>query len=473
MATTHVFDQTSVGVTIGEERVVPLAFGAIPPQFVGRIDQIISADHATPVANLDEALDIALGKPIGQSRLQGFIEPHHKIALIVSDKARKIPREKIIDAVHREIPHVPYSQFTIIIANGTHVPSKPEELGLLEDFIKRYKWVSHNSTDYRQLKYIGRTPWKMRRFFLSILPGEIKKSWEERSQGFSSWWNALKRFNKSEIKQLFVVLLPVRLFLFFLSGLGMPILLNRAIFDADWIISIGQIQPHYFAGYSGGIKNIFPGVAAKFSIAFNHFMKVHKTAKIGNLEGNIIRDDLETVAKLLHNITILNIVGGPGGKIYGAVSGDPILAHRTGTKICKNANIGKFKSRSDIVVVSAGEPMGRSIYQLCKALVPASFVVKAGGTIICTGSCRDGIGGSALVVNQIIYRNGIKQYLPRGVTLRLVSDANPRIVDKTFLKPSPSIVAALEDAFSIYGNDATLSVIPEAAHIMVMQVNTH
>lgn len=452
---------------------IPLGYGEIPHRFINKVDQIICADHATPIQNLDEALDLALEEPIGQLRLQEFIEPHHKIVIVVSDKARKLPRENMIEAIHRELPHIPHSQITIIIANGTHNPSKPQELGLSDEFIKRYRWISHDSKDLKQLRYIGRSPWKMKGFFLKILPGEIKKTWIGKSQSITNWLIALKKRDSNELIQLSLLSLPIKLLLLFFSGVGIPIFLNKAIFNVDWIISIGQIQPHYFAGFSGGIKNVFPGLGAKFSIAFNHFMKIHPTAKIGNVEKNIVRDDLETVAKLLPKITILNIVGGPGGKIYGAVAGDPIAAHRVGAKICREANIGEFKRKSDIVVVSASEPMGKSIYQLAKALVPASFVVKKGGTIICTGTCCEGVGGSYLIINQIIYRNGIKQYLPLGVTLKLVSEASTHVVEKTFLRPVPSLDAALEEAFALYGADASLTVIPEAAQLMVIQKNSY
>ena len=106
MVTTNALEKTFEGGKAGEERSIPLGYGKIPHRFVDKVDQIISADHTLPVQNLDETLDISLEEPIGQLRLQEFIEPHHKIAIIVSDRSRKLPRERMIEAIHREILRV-------------------------------------------------------------------------------------------------------------------------------------------------------------------------------------------------------------------------------------------------------------------------------------------------------------------------------------------------------------------------------
>ncbi|MFC2075287.1 lactate racemase domain-containing protein [Bdellovibrionota bacterium] len=450
-----------------------LGYGEIPSKYLSRISEVIRPQLGPEVTSLSDTLDEALMGPVGQLRLQDFIEPHHKIAVVVSDKARRIPRKEMLDALHRELPHAPYSQFKMVIANGTHEPSKPEELELPQEVIDRYEWVSHKATRWRDLRLLGKTPLKLKQFFLKILIPEIKKTWEDRKRSIKRWWEAIRTGDINEIKNLLLFLLPVRLAIFFTSGLGMPLFVNKAILKADWIVCLGQIQPHYFVGFSGGIKSIFPGVAAKFSIAFNHFMKIHNTARIGRTEGNIVREDLESTTKFLKNITILNVVSGPKGKIFGAVSGDPILAHREGVKTCKQVALGPFKNRADIVVVSAGNPMGKSMYQFAKALVPAGMVVKPGGTIICSGSCKDGIGGSRLILNHIVFRNGIQNYLPPNTKIRLVSEAQKEEVKKTYFSYDPSLDVALEKAFEKHGSNAKFTVIPEAAYLFVSQEATH
>lgn len=451
-----------------EERL-SLAFGEIPVEFISRVSQEITLNHPNCIQDLPAELDQALQEPVGQLRMQDFLEAHHKISVIVSDKARKIPRLEMLDALHRELPHIPLSQFTIVIANGTHKPSKPEELGLPDEVIKRYKWVSPDSNNIKELVRVGRAPIKMKKFFWSVIGSEFKKSWEHKGESARNWLSALFKFNFDDLKAHLLGLLPVRLTLFFVTSCGVPIAINKTVVESDWVIALGQIKPHYFCGFTGGIKSVFPGVAAKYSIAFNHFMKIHTTATIGKVDGNIVRDDLESLTKHLPKITILNIVRGGDGKLHAAVSGDPILAHREGVRHCREFTTATFKVRSDIVVVSAGEPMGKSIFQLAKALVPACSVVKPGGTIIATGTCRDGIGGSTLIVNQVIFRNGIKNYLPKGVKIKLVSEAVATEVNKTFFSHSPSVQSALEEAFDNHGEDAHLSVIPEAGSIMVLQ----
>ena len=425
------------------------------------------------IEDLNPALDNALDNPIGQLRLQDFIEPHHRVAVVMSDKARRLPRKEMIDALHRELPHLPHNHFTMVIANGTHPPSDPDELGIPQEVIQRYEWVSHCSTDWKSLTYVGRTRSKFKKFFYQILKQEITKSWQGRGNAIESWFKAIAAFNFHEMKDLFAVLLPVRLVIFFLSSIGMPVFLNKAAVQADWIITLGHIQPHYFCGFSGGIKGVFPGVASKLSVAFNHFMKVHPSARIGKTDGNIVREDLETVAKLVPKITIFNVVGGQDGKIVGIISGDAVVAHREGVKIARDACQGNYENRTDIVVVSAAPPLGASIYQIAKALVPAGFLVKPGGTIICTGPCREGLGGSTLILNQIIFRNGIKNYLPNGVTIRLVSEISDDVVKRSFMKPASSLSKALDEAYDLHGPSATLSIIPNASHLLVYSEKTH
>jgi len=450
-----------------------LSYGSIPEKFIPKITQSLIPKTTAAIEDLPAALDKALEEPTGQLRLQDFLESNYKIAVVISDKTRRLPRLEMIEALHRELPHIPFEQFTFVIANGTHKPCRPDELGLPKEVIDRYRWVSHNAIRWRDLRYIGRTPWKMGRFYKQIFKGEFKKSWRDRKIAVKNWVEAVSTFNLRMIRELALMLLPVRLGGFFLSGLGMPIFLNKEMLKADWIISIGQIQPHYFCGFSGGIKNIFPGVAAKASIAFNHFMKIHPTARLGSLQNNIVRDDLETVARLMPNITILNVVGGRDRKVHGVVAGDPILAHRKGSDISREGTLCKIKERTDIVVVSASNPLGKSIYQFVKACAPAGRAVKPGGTIIATASCSDGIGGDILVINQIMFRNGVRNYLPNNVEIRLVSGAEESEVRKTFFSPSPSIGRALEEAIAKHGEGAQITVIPEASHLLVVDEKTN
>ena len=177
------------------------------------------------------------------------------------------------------------------------------------------------------------------------------------------------------------------------SKRGTPIEIFAPVVNADRRICLGNVDYHYFAGYSGGSKAILPGTSSLRTIQANHSMMVEDAACTGEVEGNPVRSDIDAVAGFVNIDFILNVVLDEKKQIIKAVAGHHIKAHR---KACDYLD-GIYKigidELADVVIVSAGgHPKDINLYQAQKALDNAQHAVKEGGTIIWLASCNEGLG---------------------------------------------------------------------------------
>ena len=162
---------------------------------------------------------------------------------------------------------------------------------------------------------------------------------------------------------------------------------------ADRRICLGNIEYHYFAGYSGGAKAIMPGVSTRAAIQANHSRMVEETSRAGLLEGNNLRADIEEAGAVCGIDFILNVVLDEHKEIIKAVAGDVTAAHRAGCAFLDTLYLKKIPRRADIIVVSqGGAPKDLNLYQTQKALDNAKHAVRRGGTVILVGSCKEGLG---------------------------------------------------------------------------------
>ena len=229
---------------------------------------------------------------------------------------------------------------------------------------------------------------------------------------------------------------------------------------ADLIITVGQVKPHYLAGYSGGAKSILPAVASKFSIASNHFMRAHPGAALAVADKNPVRADMEEAARLAGQVFLLNCVLDGYGKPHGFFAGDIVQAHREAA--CAALDVGGVKaSAADVIVVTSQPPVSASVYQFTKAVAPAARVVMQGGIIIAVGSCSEGVG-DRFIINEIIYKLGFRHRIPRGVDIYLVSDLKDREVDTTFFRPVGSLQAGLDLAARRFKRKFSVNFLQEA-----------
>lgn len=363
----------------------------------------------------------ALAHPIGTPRLGEIVHPGEKIAIVTSDITRPCPTWRIMPALLDELyaAGCRSEDIALVFALGSHRHHTPEE----------------------QRKLAGERAWAE----IRCVDGD-----------------------PSDCVHMGA------------TNCGTPVDITRIVAEADRRICLGNIEYHYFAGYSGGAKAIMPGCSTREAIQSNHRMMVREEAHAGNLDSNPLRQDLEQAAAICGVDFIVNVVLDEHKQIVRAVAGDLIKAHREGCAFLDKMYLKPIGSRADIVLVSqGGAPKDLNLYQTQKALDNAKHAVKPGGTIILIGSCREGLGEkvfeqwmlSAPTPESMIERIGRDFQLGghkaaaiamvlKNAEIYLVSDLDDDFVEKIFLKPAKSAQDALDRAFARLGPDATVWAMP-------------
>lgn len=363
----------------------------------------------------------ALAHPIGTPRLGEIVCPGEKIAIVTSDITRPCPTWRIMPALLDELyaAGCRREDIALVFALGSH----------------------RHHTQEEQRKLAGERAWAEIRC-VDGDPSDCVHMGE--------------------------------------TDCGTPVDITRIVAEADRRICLGNIEYHYFAGYSGGAKAIMPGCSTREAIQSNHRMMVREEAHAGNLDSNPLRQDLEQAAAICGVDFIVNVVLDEHKQIVRAVAGDLVKAHRKGCKFLDQMYLKKIDSRADIVLVSqGGAPKDLNLYQTQKALDNAKHAVKPGGTIILIGSCREGLGEkvfeqwmlSAPTPESMIERIGRDFQLGghkaaaiamvlKNAEIYLVSELDDDFVEKIFLKPAKSAQDALDRAFARLGPDATVLAMP-------------
>lgn len=363
----------------------------------------------------------ALEEPIGSKRLKDIVKPGEKIAIITSDITRPCPSYKMLPALLDELyaGGVAKEDITLVFALGSHRKHTAEE----------------------RLKLAGEQAFNE----IRCIDGDAATAV---SMGVTSR--------------------------------GTPVDIVEEVAKADRRICLGNIEYHYFAGYSGGAKAIMPGVSTRAAIQSNHTMMVDPLACAGNIATNPLRQDIEEAADICGVDFILNVVLDEKKQIIKAVAGDVTKAHRAGCAFLDTLYEKKIPQRADIVIVSqGGAPKDLNLYQTQKALDNAKHAVKKGGTIILVGACQEGLGEHTF--EDWILRSQTPQDLIRWVkedfklgghkaaaiamvlenaSISLVSQMDEALVRAAFLDPYESLQKAFDDAFAKQGEKATVLVMP-------------
>jgi lactate racemase len=230
---------------------------------------------------------------------------------------------------------------------------------------------------------------------------------------------------------------------------GTRVRLLREVAEADLVIVTSRIRPHYFAGFSGGTKGIFPGVAQRDDALENHLLKADPSARLGRVEDNVCRLDMEQAAlRIRGQAFVLNVLADVEGSPVAVAAGHPIAAHRALLERAREL-FSVRAPRSSVVVVADRPPVTRSLYQASKLLPPAGALLEPGGTIILIAECDQGTGPLERV-NEGIYRLGVARQLSPGHRIVLVSTLDPEIARRTYAEPAPSLAEALAAALSAH-----------------------
>ena len=269
------------------------------------------------------------------------------------------------------------------------------------------------------------------------------------------------------------------------TSAGTPVEIFRPLTEVDVRICPGNLESHYFAGFTGGNKAIFPGCASKATITAYHAMMFHPQATAGRIEGNPVRADLEEGVALLGVDFILNVVLDPNRRIVDAFAGDAIAAHRKGCEWIKERGMISIPKRANIILASAGGyPKDINLYQAHKGLDNACYFVREGGVIILVAECKEGFG------NQIF-----EEWMTEGTTSKnlisriqrefvlgghkaaafatvlertkvyLLSDLPPEVVRRCGMVSIENPGEMLERVFKEVGRGADVLVLPQACAI--------
>ena len=282
----------------------------------------------------------AIENPIASPRLREIAKGKRSCVIIISDHTRPVPSKDILPEMFAELEAgSPGIAIALLVATGFHRPTTTSELEakLGADIMGRVKIVLHDSRNAASNVKIG------------VLPS------------------------------------------------GAPCVIDKVAAEAELLISEGFIEPHFFAGFSGGRKSVLPGVADQVTVLGNHCSKFIDSpfARTGVLDGNPLHEDMVAAAKMAKLAFIVNVVIDESKKTVAAFAGDPFAAHRKGCDFL----LGYAKvapKPADIVITSnGGAPLDQNLYQCVKGMTAAEATCNPGGVIIDCVECADGHGGQS------------------------------------------------------------------------------
>ena len=367
----------------------------------------------------------ALAAPIGVEPLPKLLDKNDKVAVVVSDITRPCPTRRILPFVMRSLKAsgVPRDNLRILIGTGTHRGhTSAEKRALLGTYASSVPQVVDHKMDSAQ--YVGTT----------------------------------KR--------------------------GTRVSVNPLLLDVDFALAIGNVDVHYFAGYTGGYKAVIPGLAGKETIERNHSLMTLPNAEPGVIESNPVREDLEKAGRMTGLRYVVNVVQDEKKRIVSSFAGDPISAQRAATKTVDGLVQVPVKEPADIVLASAGGyPRDINLYQAHKAIENASHAVKNGGTIILVAECREGFGNTTFETWMTgasrldeIGEKLSKQFIlgaHKAFALSKIAKRAEIIVASNRLQASSIVLKtckkpqdALNDAWRSHGKDASILVMPYAMNTL-------
>lgn len=299
-------------------------------------------DEARPSASVQELICQAMQTPVQSPGLEVLSRGKKAIVLLASDHTRPVPSKVIVPPMLNAIRQgSPNANITILVATGCHRGTTQAELEekFGRELVRTERIEVHDSTDDANMVMLGTLP------------------------------------------------------------SGGPLWVNRRAAEADLLVSEGFIEPHFFAGFSGGRKSVLPGVCARRTVLANHCAAFIASpyARAGCLDQNPIHTDMLWAAKRAGLRFIVNVVLNTRHEVIGAFAGDCDAAHRAGTAFLRDL-CGVPACSADIVITSnGGYPMDQNLYRAVKGLSTAECVCREGGVIIMASACEDGHGGQEFV----------------------------------------------------------------------------
>ncbi|GAB6138505.1 nickel-dependent lactate racemase [Halanaerobaculum tunisiense] len=397
---------------------------------------VSKAHEYTAEKSEEELVKEALNNPIESPRLSELAQDKEEVVIISSDHTRPVPSHVTMPILLEEIREGnPDADITILVATGFHRASTEEELRdkYGDEIVDNERIINHDSRDEESMVKVG------------ILPS------------------------------------------------GGELILNEIAMEADLLIAEGFIEPHFFAGFSGGRKSILPGIASKMTVLANHCSEFigHQKSRTGILEGNPLHKDMLYAAEQADLAFILNVAIDDQKKVVNAFAGDREKAHLEGCDFVERLSGADAKPADIAITTNGGYPLDQNIYQSVKSMTAAEATCKEGGVIIVASQCSDGHGGEEFyktfheaekvreVMDQIEARDRNEtipdqwesQVLAR-ILLKfdviMVTDVDKEMIENMHMHWAPDVQTAIEMAEGILDNEeASITVIPDGVSVTV------
>jgi len=390
---------------------------------------VVSPRYIPPLPDPVQALREALEHPIASPPLRDLVRADDTVAIVFSDITRPTPTHLMLPAVLDALAHVPAENIVLCNALGTHRPNTPAELERMlgPDIARRYRIEQNNCFDPSTQVYLGE------------------------------------------------------------SSKGHPIWINRVYMEASVKILTGFIEPHFFAGFSGGGKAVMPGMAGQATVLGNHDagMIGNPKATWGVTYGNPIFEEAREVALRTNPTFLLNVTLNRDKQITGVFAGDLVTAHDAGIEFVRKTAMVPVSQPFDIVITTnSGYPLDLNLYQCGKGMSAAEQIVRPGGAIIMVAECCEGIPDHGLfgemlraarspqelfdmVMNapetrQDQWAAQIQARIQLKADVYLYSDYfDDEATREALLLPCHDIPRTVEALRAKYGRDARICVLPE------------
>lgn len=362
------------------------------------------------IGNENEIITNALENPVKAPPFQTFLKGVKSLLIIVNDATRPTPTAKILKILYPKIRDL---EIKFIVACGSHrPPTEEEKQGIFGELFLEIKdnILIHEAKKFEEMKYIGK------------------------------------------------------------SSRGTEIYINKIVESVDKIIVINSVEPHYFAGYTGGRKSFVPGISYYETIKQNHKNALKIKSRTLGLIGNPVHEDMEEITKIIiknlnKEVFALNVVLDAEHKIYSLASGDIFESFYESTKSADEIFAVKIEKKADIVLTVAPFPMDIDLYQSQKALENGKLALNDNGIIILVSKCRMGIGNPEFVkvLKSKETPEGVFDVISKGYKLGwhkagkiaeiairaniwAVTDLDDASLDSIFIKPFHHIQQAVDAA---------------------------
>lgn len=366
------------------------------------------------IGDEDETIKAALNTPVNSKTFKEFLSDAKKVLVIVNDATRPTPTKKILEFIYDDLKH---TDFNFIIATGAHRgPSEEEYLQIFGSCYEKIKdrIIVHDARVEEDMVFLGT------------------------------------------------------------STNGTPMHVNKAGVEADKIIIISSVEPHYFAGYTGGRKSYLPGIAGYDTIEQNHRLALSPEAKALALDGNPVHEDMvDAIKTVKQEIFSIMTVLDKHHKVYGTCCGHINDSFHAAIDLANEVFAAPLKEKADIVVSVVKFPQDIDLYQAQKGIDNAKLALKDAGIMILVAKCRCGIGGKAfadLLGSSDTPRDALetieKEYVlgyhkaakmaEIGMWAQMwgVTDVAPQVISKLFIKPFSDLQTAIDRALEEKGKDS-------------------